>query len=592
MYILGISAFFHDASAAIFKDGNLIAAIEEEKLSRIKHDYGFPSKAIQFCLKEANISSADLEYVVFYEKPFVKFDRILKTVIWGFPKTFKLFQQSMTGWLFDKLWVSSLIQSELDVERKKIVFSNHHLSHAASSYFCSPFEKSAIVTFDGVGEWATTTVSEGNKNNITMQKELTFPHSLGLIYSVFTAFLGFEINEGEYKVMGMAPYGKPNYVEKVRKVIKSNKDGSFTVNKKYISYHYSTKNSFSKNFVKLFGEPREPGKLFFTNQTGYPDYFGEKPNDYELQVESNQYYADIAASIQKVTEELVINLLNQIPAEKYEYNLCLAGGVALNSVINGKIKKLTKFKNIYIQPSAGDGGGAIGAALSFIHQALKKNQRFIMDHSYWGPNYSDDEIKESLGKYSYKFEYFENKSDLHDCIVNDLIDDKVIGLFQNKIEWGPRALGNRSIIANPSNSKMKDIVNAKIKFREPYRPFAPSVLEDKIDEIFDVKNNQEPNPNDFMLNVVDVKKEFINKIPAVSHMGTARIQSVRKSNKDYYNLIKKFESKTNIPLVLNTSFNVKGEPIVCSPDDALNTFTISGLDKLVLGNYYISKENR
>tara|TARA_B100001029_G_scaffold146574_1_gene127198 strand:- start:3313 stop:5088 length:1776 start_codon:yes stop_codon:yes gene_type:complete len=591
LYILGISAYFHDASAAIFKDGDLIAAIEEEKLSRIKHDYGFPKHAIQYCLDEAKIESSDIDFVVFYEKPFIKFERILKTVIWGFPKTFKLFQESMKGWLFDKLWITTTIQTELNIPRNKIMFSNHHLSHAASSYYCSPFDKSAIVTFDGVGEWATTTISEGNGSNITMKKEIRFPHSLGLIYSVFTAFLGFEINEGEYKVMGMAPYGNPVYTDKVRKVISVNNDGSFSVNKNYISYHYSTKSSYSNEFVKLFGEPRESDKLFFTNKTGYPEYFGDKPNDYEKQVESNQYYADIAASIQKVTEEIVINLLNQIPAKDYDYNLCLAGGVALNSVINGKIKSKTDFKNIYIQPSAGDGGGAIGAALTFIIDGQKNKKSFVMKHAYWGPEFSNEDIKNAIDKYKFKYIYFEDKNKMQDEIVKDLVNNKVIGLFQNRIEWGPRALGNRSIIANPTNPEMKDIVNAKIKFREPYRPFAPSVLEDKISTIFEESENEEVNNNDFMLNVVKVKKEYIPKIPAVSHMGTARVQAVRKSNTDYYNLIKKFENKTKIPLLLNTSFNVKGEPIVCSPEDALNTFTISGLDKLALGNYYLSKES-
>ena len=589
MYVLGISAYFHDASAAIFKNGELIAAIEEEKLSRIKHDYSFPKNAIDFCLKEANILPNELDYVVFYEKPFVKFERIIKTAIWGFPKTFKLFQESMRGWLFDKLWISSTIQSKLNVSRDKIAFSNHHLSHAASSYYCSPFNKAAIVTFDGVGEWATTTISEGNDDEITMEKEIKFPHSLGLIYSVFTAFLGFEINEGEYKVMGMAPYGKPIYIDKVKKIISSNSDGSFSVNTDYISYHYSTKNSYSQKFVKLFGEPREPDKLFFTEMTKYPDYFGDKPSDYKQQEKSNQYYADIAASIQKVTEELVINLLTQIPAKEYDYNLCLAGGVALNSVINGMIKKKTDFKNIYIQPSAGDGGGAIGGALSFIMDGQKNKRNFVMNHAFWGPEFFDKDIKNAIDKYDFAYTYFENKSQLQDQIVKDLVNNKVIGLFQNKMEWGPRALGNRSIIANPTNKKMKDIVNSKIKFREPYRPFAPSVLEDKISTIFEESENQEVNPNDFMLNVVKVKKEYINKIPAVSHLGTARVQAVRKSNKDYYDLIKKFENKTNIPVILNTSFNVKGEPIVCSPLDALNTFSISGLDNLALGNYYLSK---
>ena len=589
MYVLGISAYFHDAAAAIFKNGKLIAAIEEEKLSRVKHDYNFPENAIQFCLKEAKIQSSDLNYVVFYEKPFIKFERIIKTVIWSFPKTFNLFQESMKNWLFDKLWVRNVIQNSLDIPKEKIVFSNHHLSHAASSFYCSPFNKAAIVTFDGVGEWATTTFSEGNKNTIKMKKEIKFPHSIGLIYSVFTSFLGFEINEGEYKVMGMAPYGTPKYTDKVRKIINSNQDGSFYVNPKYISYHYSTKNSYSKKFLSLFGKPRQSDNLFFTNKTGYPKYFGNKPKDYKHQMQSNQYYADIAASIQKVTEEIIISLINKIPAKEYDFNLCMAGGVALNSVINGMITDKTKFKNVYIQPSAGDGGGALGAALTFMIDSKLTNRNFIMDHAFWGPEFSDAEIKKVLIQSNFKYTYYENKEDIQNIIVKDIVENKVIGLFQNKMEWGPRALGNRSIIANPTLVEMKDIVNSKIKFREPYRPFAPSVMEDKIEDIFITKYEKNVNPNDFMLNVIKVKSEYINKIPAVSHMGTARIQSVRKQNKDYYNLIKKFYNITGIPLLLNTSFNIKGEPIVCSPADALNTFSKSGLDKLALGNYYLTK---
>jgi len=589
MYVLGISAYFHDAAAAIFKNGKLIAAIEEEKLSRVKHDYNFPENAIQFCLKEAKIQSSDLNYVVFYEKPFIKFERIIKTVIWSFPKTFNLFQESMKNWLFDKLWVRNVIQNSLDIPKEKIVFSNHHLSHAASSFYCSPFNKAAIVTFDGVGEWATTTFSEGNNNTIKMKKEIKFPHSIGLIYSVFTSFLGFEINEGEYKVMGMAPYGTPKYTDKVRKIINSNQDGSFYVNPKYISYHYSTKNSYSKKFLSLFGKPRQTDSLFFTNKTGYPKYFGNKPKDYKHQIQSNQYYADIAASIQKVTEEIIILLINKIPAKEYDFNLCMAGGVALNSVINGMITDKTKFKNVYIQPSAGDGGGALGAALTFMIDSKLTNRNFIMDHAFWGPEFSDEEIKKVLIQSNFKYTYYENKEDIQNIIVKDIVENKVIGLFQNKMEWGPRALGNRSIIANPTLVEMKDIVNSKIKFREPYRPFAPSVMEDKIEDIFVTKYEKNVNPNDFMLNVIKVKSEYINKIPAVSHMGTARIQSVRKQNKDYYNLIKKFYNITGIPLLLNTSFNIKGEPIVCSPADALNTFSKSGLDKLALGNYYLTK---
>ena len=448
-----------------------------------------------------------------------------------------------------------------------MLFSWHHLSHAASSFFCSPFEEAAILTADGVGEWATTTTGWGKNNKIYINKEIFFPHSIGLLYSTFTSFCGFEINHGEYKFMGLASYGSPRYVDEVWKLVKVNRDGSFQLDMDYFSFQHSTTTMFSRKFTNLFGQPR----------------------NVMYQSNVDQVYADLASSVQFVLEQILFGIATKLHEETGMTNLCLAGGVALNSVANGKMIRNTPFDEIYIQPASGDGGGALGAALTFMIDSKLTNRNFIMDHAFWGPEFTDEEIKKTLTKSDFEYTYYENKEDIQNIIIKDILENKVIGLFQNKMEWGPRALGNRSIIANPTIEEMKDIVNSKIKFREPYRPFAPSVMEDKIEDIFITKYEKNVSPNDFMLNVIKVKSEYINKIPAVSHMGTARIQSVRKQNKDYYNLIKKFYDITGIPLLLNTSFNIKGEPIVCSPADALNTFSKSGLDKLALGNYYLTK---
>jgi len=592
MRILGISCYFHDAAAALLEDGVLIAAAEEERFTRIKHDSDFPHNAIRFCLQQAGIAGKDLDYVVFYEKPFAKFDRLIHTAMHGFPRSYSMFVQSMRTWLSDKLWVKSLISRSIGIDSKQVLFSEHHLSHAASAYFCSPFDEAAILTFDGVGEWSTTTAGYGRGADLTLTKELRFPHSIGLLYSTFTAFLGFEVNEGEYKVMGMAPYGAPKYLDKVRKVVRSNSDGSFWLDPQYFSFHYSANSTYTRKFADLFGEPRDPNVPFFTRTSDFPSYYGEKPRNFDQLCDYNQYYADLAASIQVATEELMLDLARDLHRETGLSRLCLSGGVALNSVANARILRETPFEELYIQPSAGDGGGAVGAALFAWHCALGNTQRFVMDHAYWGQQYGPDEIRAAVDETGMKAELVEDETKLTDRTVERLLEGQVVGWFQDRFEFGPRALGNRSILADPRRREMKDLVNNKIKFREPFRPFAPAVLSEATETFFELPQPDRHLPARFMLLVVPVREEKQDTIPAVSHMGTARIQTVyQESSPRFDRLVRSFGEATGVPVLLNTSFNVRGEPIVNSPHDALNTFAISGLDTLVMGNYILHKDS-
>lgn len=570
MNILGISAYFHDASAAILMDGVLIACAEEERFSRIKHDYNFPENAIQFCLKKGNITSNELDYVIFFENPFLKFERLLFSILQTFPRSLFTFRKSMMHWLVDKIWVRHTIQQCLGIPREKILFCEHHQSHAASSFFCSPFEEAAILTVDGVGEWTTATLGTGKGSKIQIKKEIHFPHSIGLLYSAFTAFLGFEVNEGEYKVMGMAPYGKPKYKDKVYQLIKVFDDGSFFMDMKYFSYYYSASRAFSKKFSDLFGKPRHPKD----SNTLDP------------------YYADVAASIQSVTEDILLKLAQAAYKETGLKNLCMAGGVALNSVANGRILRETPFENLYIQPAAGDGGASLGAALFAYHNLLGNPRKFIMEHAYWGEEYSDAHIKEFMDKHQLPHTAFDDTDKLTAFCVDALTKGKVCGWFQGRFEFGPRALGNRSIIGDPRKAEMKDIVNSKIKFREAFRPFAPVVLIEKAEEYFAHPGCAEQYPSRFMLLVAPVQADKRDKIPAVTHEdGTGRFQVVKREwNPRYYDLIKQFGDATGVHVLLNTSFNLKGEPIVTTPENAFNTFMKSGLDLLVLGNYVIEKE--
>jgi carbamoyltransferase len=592
MYILGISCFYHDAAAALLKDGMLIAAAEEERFTRIKHDYDFPENAINFCLDYAGISGKDLDYVVFYEKPFHKFERILLTTIQTLPKSWKVFQEAMITWLSDKLWVKNIIGDKLGIEYDKILFGDHHLSHAASAFYPSPFEESAILTVDGVGEWATATMGIGRGTKITLLKEMRFPHSLGLLYSAFTAFLGFQVNEGEYKVMGMAPYGKPRHIGKIYdNLIKIADDGSFRLNMDYFSYHYSDSETFNAKFVDLFGKPRPPEMHFFTSNTRFPSYFGEKPSNFSELCQQNEHYADIAASIQKVTEEVLLIMATAVYKETGLKKLCIAGGVGLNSVANGRILRETPIEELFIQPAAGDGGGALGAALQVYHGLLGKPRKFVMEHAYWGKEYTNGEIKEFLDSNNVSYKYFSDEEKLLNRVVDDLVDGKVVGWFQGRFEWGPRALGNRSILADPRSEEMKDLVNVKIKFREPFRPFAPVILEEKTRDFFyNADEAVKQFPARYMLLVLPLKENKAETINAVNHMGTGRLQTIREVwNPRYYNIVKKFGEATGVPVLLNTSFNLRGEPIVTSPANAFNTFSKSGIDVLVLGDYMIRK---
>jgi len=563
IYILGLSCFYHDSAAALIKDGQLVAAAAEERFSRKKHDASFPKGAVDYCLKEAGIKSRDLDYVGFYEKPFLKFERILETYLKTVPKGFNSFRQAIPVWFKEKLWIKNIIQKELDWD-KDIVFLRHHLSHAASAFLVSPFKEAAILTLDGVGEWETATKGVGKGNKIELKKFINFPNSIGLLYSAFTYYCGFRINNGEYKMMGLAPYGEPKY-EKVIKdnLIEIKDDGSFRLNMKYFSYEYGLK-SISQKFIQLF-DNQPPLKQ---KSESFP-----------------QHYRDVAASIQTVTEEVILKMIEGLYQETKLKNLCMAGGVALNSAVNGKIIPKTSFENLYIQPAAGDAGGALGTAFYIYNSLLDKKREFIMDEVFYGPSYSNDEIRRFLDDNKASYEYFEDIEKLTKVVARLITDQKVVGWYQDRMEWGPRALGNRTLIADPRNPEMKDIMNAKVKHREPFRPFAPSVLEDKADEYFIPGN-----PSPFMLKVVQTKQGR-KKIPAVTHEnGSSRIQTVnQKQNAKYYQLIKSFYDLTGCPVVLNTSFNIRGEPIVNTPENAYNCFINTGIDVLVLQNFVIKK---
>ena len=591
MDILGISCYFHDAAAALLRDGCLVAAAEEERFTRKKHDYAFPQHAIDFCLRVGSIRAADLDYVVFFEKPFVKFERLLMSSLQTFPRSHRVFREAMVTWLTDKLWIKHLIQRQLGVPPSKILFSEHHLSHAASAFFCSPFEEAAILTVDGVGEWTTASLGIGRETEIKLLKEIRFPHSVGLLYSAFTAFLGFEVNEGEYKVMEMAPFGTPRHIDKVYKLIRIDRDGGFELNMDYFSFHCSTEKTFNGKFLQLFGPPRDPKAHFFTPSTGYPSYFGEKPPNFGELGKQNQHYADIAASIQAVTEEILLKMAQHAHKETGLKKLCMAGGVALNSVANGRILRETPFEELYVQPSAGDGGGAIGAALYAYHMVMGRPRKFSMEHAYWGEEHSPEEIEKFLKEHGIHYQRFEDEEKLIERVVDGLQAGKVIGWLQGRFEWGPRALGHRSILADPRRADMKDLVNVKIKFREPFRPFAPSVLAEKAEEYFVLPEAARHYPARFMLYVVDVREDKQHVIPAITHVdGTGRLQTVHKElSPKYYRLIETFGQATGVPVVLNTSFNLKGEPIVNTAQEAFHTFTRSGMDLLVLGEYMIEK---
>ncbi|MDC3315295.1 carbamoyltransferase [Candidatus Thioglobus sp.] len=597
MYILGLSALYHDSAAALLKNGEIIAAAQEERFTRKKHDAGFPHHAIQYCLKEAGISASEIDNVVFYEKPFVKFERLLETYLAFAPKGFISFAKAMPVWIKDKLFQKSALIKELkstlgeDVNwRERLLFSEHHLSHAASAYYPSPFESAAVLTLDGVGEWTTTSLAIGKGRDLKVVKEIHFPHSLGLLYSAFTYYTGFKVNSGEYKVMGLAPYGEPLYADLIReKLITVAEDGSFQLDMSYFDYATGLTMT-NKKFNALFG--------------GLPRASG---------MELTQREMDLAASIQKVTEDIVLELVKDIAKETGERNLCLAGGVALNCVANGKLLREKIFDNIWIQPASGDAGGALGAALStwYLHhnkERIASKERDSMKGTYLGPEFSATEIEAELTACGAIFKKL-SENNLTDEVAAALADERAVGWMQGRMEFGPRALGGRSIIADPRSPIMQKQLNLKVKYRESFRPFAPSILREDVSEWFEHDTD-----SPYMLLVADVnenKRRAMTKeeealfgidklnvprssVPAITHVDySARIQTVHKdTNPRYHAVISKFKEKTGCPLVVNTSFNVRGEPIICTPTDAFKCFMGTEMDVLAVGNFLLYKEQQ
>ncbi len=591
MHILGISCYYHDAAACILKDGELIAAAAEERFSRKKHDSGFPHHAIDFCLEAAGITADELDYAVFYEKPLLKFERILLSTLGTYPLSAGFFRESMIAWFNEKLWIKTQLLDKLRIPPSKLLFTEHHVSHAASAFFCSPFDEAAVLTIDGVGEWTTATVghargtwSTEGQNSIELFGEIRFPHSLGLLYSAFTAYLGFEVNEGEYKVMGMAPFGEPRYIDKVYRTVEIGPDGSFRLNMDYFTFQHSHRRTYGRKFVELFGPERQREAEFFTPKT-HPDRDGAAARE-------NQRFADIAASIQAVTEEIMIKMARYAHQRTGSKRLVMAGGVALNSVANGLILDQTPFEELYIQPEAGDAGGALGAALYAYHVILGQPRKMVMEHTYYGKGYSPGEIRAFLDREGIPYQYIEDEDVLLDRTVETILQGGVVGWHQGRFEWGPRALGNRSILADPRRPEMKEIVNLKIKFREPFRPFAPVVTEERAPEFFEMGQYRGQHTPRFMLVVRPIPQDKQSLIPAVTHVnGGGRLQSVRRSdNPWYYELIERFGQATGVPVLLNTSFNLRGEPIVTSPQNALHTFQRGALELLVIDRFMIYKD--
>jgi carbamoyltransferase len=588
IYILGISAFYHDSAACLIHNGRIVAAAQEERFTRKKHDESFPTQAAQYCLDEAGITVADLTHVAFYDKPFLKFERLLLTYLNYAPLGIQSFLKAMPVWLKDKLFLRELIAEKLGYNGE-ILFTEHHESHASSAFYPSPFEKAAVLTLDGVGEWATTSYGRGEGNRLELEAEIDFPHSLGLLYSAFTYYIGFRVNSGEYKLMGLAPYGEPRYVDRIKKhLIDIKDDGSFRLNMKYFNYCVGLTMTTSK-FHQLFdGPPRK------------------------AETEITQRHMDIARSIQVVTEEIMVKMANHLHAVTGEENLCLAGGVALNCVGNGKILKQSRFKNIWIQPAAGDAGGALGAALYVWYRYLDNPRQPDGIHdsqygSYLGPDFSDEDIGHFIRESGLPAIRL-TEEELAERAAKILAEENVVGCFHGRMEFGPRALGARSILGDPRSEKMQTQLNLKIKFRESFRPFAPSVLREKVSEYFDM-DSESP----YMLLVAPVAEKRINpdsrqaraqglerlkvkrsELPAITHVDySARVQTVSQDrNPFYYRLLQEFEKQTGCPVLINTSFNIRGEPIVCAPEDAYRCFMCTDMDYLILGNYLLWKKEQ
>ncbi len=572
MYILGISCFYHDSSAALLKDGIIVAAAQEERFTRKKHDTSFPINSIKYCLESQNITIDQIDYIGFYEKPFLKLERMLHQHLEMFPFSLKTFLSSLPSWINEKLRVPKIIKKKLGY-KKDILFIEHHLVHAASSFLASPFKKAAILTVDGVGEWTTTAYGLGDDKEIHLLKEIRFPHSLGLLYSAITAYLGFSVNNSEYKVMGLSPYGimdknKNEYYSKLKQVIDLKEDGSYRLDLSYFVYHYKDRMP-SQKMGELLGGPIR-----------------------KKESEVTQRHKDISAALQMLYEEALFKMLNHLQQETKCDNLILSGGCGLNSVANGKILKNTPFKRIWIQPDAGDGGTSIGAALYVYNTILGKERKYVLKDAFLGPEYTASEIKSFLDQNGIKYSEFQNEKELVRKTAKLIYDNNVIGWFQGRMEWGPRALGNRSILSNAGNPQMQDILNLKVKHREKFRPFAPVVCEDDALDYFEC-DQPVPGPTDFMLMVYPIVKEKRKLIPAVTHVdGSGRLQSIRRTqNPRYYDLIKEFGKLSGVPILINTSFNIRGEPIVCSPYDAYKCMMGTGIDCLVLDKFLIWRKD-
>ena len=597
MNIIGISSFYHDSAASLIIDGKIIAAVQEERFTRIKHDYRFPINSIKYCLNEGKIKANEIDYLVFYEKPFVKFDRILETYFSFAPKGFKGFCASFTIWIKEKLFQKTMILNLLkkDISAnvdwdKKILFGDHHLSHLSSAFYPSPFKKSAILSIDGVGEWASTSIAIGNKNHIEIIKQINFPHSLGMLYSAFTYYLGFKVNSGEYKLMGLAPYGKPIFANVIKdNLVKIFDDGSFKLNMKYFDYCVGLKMT-NKKFDQLFGAP-------------------PRVEDQEI----TPFYTNVASSIQDVLNEIIMKIVKHISVVTKQKNLCLSGGVALNCISNSKILESNLFDNIWIQPASGDAGCSIGAALS-VHYLMLKNKRKVVDskdrmnNSYLGPEFNDKEVVKHLDKLNAHYTFYPEEKILKKT-AKFISQGQVVGWFQGRMEFGPRSLGNRSILGDPRKENLQKELNLKVKFRESFRPFAPSILSEDFKHWFNIKIE-----SPYMLFVSDIKNskrlktydknqkfnviEKINSkrsiIPAVTHVDySSRLQTVAKEqNLKFYKLLKQFKEETGFPILINTSFNVRGEPIVCSPSDAYKCFMNTNIDILVINNFILIKKNQ
>jgi len=572
MYILGISCYYHDASAALLRDGKIVAAAEEERFTRKKHDVSFPLNAIKYCLESQNLTIDEVEYIGFYEKPFLKFERVLYSYLETFPKSWKSFLSSMPSWINQKLRVMRVIRKKLKY-KKDVYFIHHHMAHAASTFLVSPYKKAAIVTVDGVGEWTTTTYGVGEDTNITLMKEIRFPSSVGLLYSTVTAYLGFSVNNSEYKVMGLAPYGDMNrktnkYYNKLQKVIDVKEDGSFRFDMSYFVFHYATKMP-SRKFCKLLGGPIV-----------------------ERDTEMTKRHQDIAAALQLITEDIIFKIVKHVHKITKTDNLVMAGGCALNSVGNGKILRNSPFKNIWIQPNATDGGTSIGAAAFIYNTILGKKREYVLRDAYLGPKFTTKEIKEFLDSGKIGHSEFKDEKEMIKKTAKLVYDNSVVGWFHEGMEWGPRALGARSILANPCNPEAKELLNSKVKHREKFRPFAPVVCEDDALTYFDC-DKPVPEPTDYMLMVYPVFDKWHKIIPSVTHVdGSGRLQTIRrKQNPAYYDVIKEFGKLSKVPILINTSFNIRGEPIVCTPQDAYKCMMGTGIDYLVMDKFLIARED-